>query len=52
MHRFQATLIAWEPVTEGQKLLHAETLRAYNYMILSRRMRLDATRATRARGVQ
>ena len=42
MNHFQATLIAWEPVTEGQKLLHAETLRAYNYMILSRRMRLDA----------
>ena len=42
MHRFQATLIACEPATEGQKLLHAETLRAYNHMMLSRRMRLDA----------
>jgi hypothetical protein len=42
MNRFQATLITWEPITEGQKLLHAETLRAYNFMILSRRLRLDA----------
>ena len=42
MNRFQATLVACEPVTEGQKLLYAETLRAYNHMMLSRRMRLDA----------
>jgi hypothetical protein len=42
MNRFQATLVSCEPVTEGQKLLHAETLRAYNHMMLSRRMRLDA----------
>ena len=41
MNLFQATLFASEPVTEGQKLLHAETLRAYNHMMLSRRMRLD-----------
>jgi hypothetical protein len=42
MNRFQSMLVATEPVTEGQKLLHAEALRAYNHMILSRRMRLDA----------
>ena len=42
MNRFQATLVAYEPVTEGQKLLHAETLRAYNHMIQCRRLRLDA----------
>ena len=42
MNRFQATLMSCEPATEGQKLLHAETLRAYNHMMLSRRMRLDA----------
>jgi hypothetical protein len=42
MSRFQATLVQCEPVTEGQKLLHAETLRAYNHMTLCRRMRLDA----------
>ena len=40
--RFQVTLVKFEPATEGQKLLHAETLRAYNHMLLFRRMRLDA----------
>ncbi len=40
--RFQATLTGFEPETEGQKILHAETLRAYNQMIDARRMRLDA----------
>jgi hypothetical protein len=43
MTRFQETLTAFEPVTEGQKLLHGETLRAYNYLIEARRLRLDAT---------
>lgn len=42
MNRFQARLIACEPATEGQKLLHGETLRAYNQMLLARRLRLDA----------
>jgi hypothetical protein len=42
MNRFQASLVTYEPATEGQKLLHAETLHAYNHMMLSRRMRLDA----------
>lgn len=42
MNRFQATLVAFEPKTEGQKLLHGETLRAYNEMIKARRLRLDA----------
>ena len=42
MNRFQATLIPFEPVTEGQKLLHSETLRAYNQLIHARRLRLDA----------
>ena len=42
MNRFQATLVAFEPTTESQKLLHAETLRAYNEMIRARRQRLDA----------
>jgi hypothetical protein len=42
MNRFQDMLIAFEPATEGQKLLHAETLRAYNNMIQARRLRLDA----------
>jgi hypothetical protein len=42
MTRFQAVLDKFEPVTEGQKILHAETLRAYNLLIQARRMRLDA----------
>lgn len=42
MNRFQAHLTAFEPATEGQKLVHAETLRAYNHMIEARRLRLDA----------
>lgn len=42
MNRFQAKLIGFEPSTEGQKILHAEALRAYNIMIQARRMRLDA----------
>lgn len=42
MNRFQEMLIAFEPATEGQKLLHAETLRAYNQLIQARRLRLDS----------
>jgi hypothetical protein len=42
MNRFQTILIGFEPATEGQKLLHAEALRAYNSLINFRRMRLDA----------
>lgn len=41
MNRFQERLIVFEPTTEGQKILHGETLRAYNNMIQARRMRLD-----------
>jgi hypothetical protein len=39
---FQATLIAFEPTTDGQRILHAESLRAYNHMVQARRLRLDA----------
>ncbi len=42
MTRFQALLNTFEPATEGQKILHAETLRAYNQLIQARRLRLDA----------
>lgn len=42
MDRFQAILVGFEPATEGQKLLHGETLHAYNQMIQARRLRLDA----------
>ena len=42
INRFQKILTDFEPATEGQKILHAETLRTYNQMIDARRMRLDA----------
>lgn len=42
MHRFQESLTSHEPETEGERLLHAETLRAYNHMIEARRERLDS----------
>lgn len=42
MTHFQVALTKFEPATEGQKLLHGETLRAYNTLIQARRMRLDA----------
>ena len=42
LNRFQERLVGFEPVTEGQKLLHGEALHAYNYMIEKRRLRLDA----------
>jgi hypothetical protein len=42
VNRFQSMLASFEPATEGQKILHAEALRAYNNMIQARRSRLDA----------
>jgi hypothetical protein len=42
MDHLQSTLTAFEPATESQKILHAETLRAYNGLIEARRMWLDA----------
>ena len=42
LNRFQDTLADFEPVSEGQKLLHAEALRGYNEMIEARSLRLDA----------
>jgi hypothetical protein len=38
----QRALMAFEPRTESQKLLAAETLRGFNHMVETRRMRLDA----------
>jgi hypothetical protein len=38
---FEAQLAAFEPVTEGQKILHAETWRAYNRVIEAHRARLN-----------
>jgi hypothetical protein len=40
--RFLAQLLVFEPTSESQKLLHAETLNAFNRMHEARRQRLDA----------
>lgn len=42
MTQFQAILTSFEPKTEGQKILAAETFSAYNRLIEARRMRLDS----------
>ena len=41
MNRFQKILYRFEPVTEGQKILHLTALRSYNDYILLRRQRLQ-----------
>ena len=45
MDRLQGLLYVFEPMTEGQKVLHAETLRAFNALVEQRRQRPDAARA-------
>ena len=42
MDQFQKELRAFEPVTDGQRALHQETLRGYDDLIHARRMRLDS----------
>jgi hypothetical protein len=42
MDEFQQTLTQFEPSTKGQEILHGEALRAYNDMILLRRLRINA----------
>jgi len=42
LNRFQSILVGFEPVSESQKLLQGEALRAYNEMLEIRRLRLDA----------
>jgi hypothetical protein len=45
MDRFQARLMSFEPTTEGRKILHAETVGAYNRLIQAWRLRVDAVQA-------
>jgi hypothetical protein len=45
MDRFLGQLLVFEPTTESQKLLHAETLSAFNRMYEARRQRLDAVKS-------
>ena len=40
--RLQEQIFAFEPATESQKILHAETLTAFNELVHKRRQRLDA----------
>lgn len=42
LNRFQETMMTFDPPGDREKILHQETLRAYNHMIEVRRMRLDA----------
>jgi Protein of unknown function (DUF4239) len=42
MDRLQGQLFAFQPASESHKLLHSETLSAYNRLIEARRQRLDA----------
>jgi hypothetical protein len=45
MDRLQAELFRFEPATESQKILHAETLRSFNELLHKRRQRLDAVQS-------
>jgi len=42
MNRLQAQLSDFEPVSEGQKLMHGEALYSFNRLMEARRLRLDA----------
>ena len=42
LNRLQRTLFAFEPATESEKIVHGETLQAYNRVIEYRRQRLEA----------
>jgi hypothetical protein len=42
LDRFQAQLFAFEPAAESQKILHGQTLGAYDRLVEARRARLDA----------
>ena len=44
--RVQSAMAAFEPATEGQKILHAEALRAFNQLLEARSLRLDAVVGT------
>jgi hypothetical protein len=45
MDRLQEQLFAFEPVTESQKIIHAETLGGFNELVQHRRQRLDAVQS-------
>ncbi len=41
LDRFEARLLAFEPTTPGQQILHAETYKQFNNLVEARRARLD-----------
>jgi len=43
---FENALFDFEPVTEGQKIVHAQTIDSYNRLIEARRLRLQAVQDT------
>lgn len=45
MDRFQSRLLSFEPTTDLQKIVHAETFRLYNQLVQQRRQRLDSVQA-------
>jgi hypothetical protein len=51
LDRVHLTMTAFEPATEGQKIMHAEALRAYNQLLEARSLRLDAVVSTGLPGV-
>jgi len=42
LDRLQSQLFAVQPISEAQRILHVETVGAYNRMVQARRQRLDA----------
>jgi len=46
MERFQSNLFGFEPGTEGQKVLHGQTIAAYNKLLEARRLRLQSVEDT------
>src|SRR6185295_3938958 len=45
MDRLQSRLLSFEPATDSQKIVHAETFRQYNQLVQQRRQRLDSVHA-------
>jgi hypothetical protein len=45
MDRLQSQLLSFEPTTDSQKIIHAETFRMYNTLVQQRRQRLDSVNA-------
>jgi hypothetical protein len=45
MDRIQGRLFAFEPSTDGQRIVHAEALHAFNSLVQQRRQRVDSVQA-------